>query len=210
MTVKAKINILVLLLIVAAETLPVPVSASGYHTNLSELPSQTDVFELNKTEAEELDVLRELYIEDFITLPIVQQPRGNLTFVSPVDNYLTEFQSASKFGTVGLLAHNYLAGRHFFQIIRGQEITLIYDNTSKKYAVTEIQQYQALAPESPTSDFIDLATGEQLTASQVFKRTYGSQPGSLVLQTCISANQNASWGRLFVIAQPADLTSIPD
>lgn len=189
MSNKTKINIITLFMLLLIGSMPMPVSASA---GRSEQPGD----------------LRQLQIGDFISLPVVQQPRGNVTFISALKNDVTEYQSASAFGTTGLMAHNYLAGQYFSQVVQGQEITLVYENlATRRYAVTQIMQYQALSPESPASDFIDLSSGEYLTVSQVFKRTYASHPGRLVLQTCISTEQSPSWGRLFVIADPVDIPS---
>jgi hypothetical protein len=206
MKIKTKLNIIALFLLITIGSLPMPVSASGDTTSPSVLSNQFIL--LDSFQSEQPGNLSRLEINEFISLPIIQQPRGNVTFISPIHNYVTEYQSASIFGAVGLLAHNYLAGQYFSQIIQGQKVSLIYsDNETIRFVVKEIQRYQALTPESPSSDFIDLSSGEYLTASQVFKRTYGSQPGRLILQTCISADQNPSWGRLFVIAEPIDIAS---
>ena len=202
MTIRTKVSIITILLVLTIGTLPTPVSASGSSFSASELTTLASVIDSDKNEQPE--VLRELHIDDRITLPIVQQPRGNSAFVSPLEDYLTEYQTASKFGAVGLLAHNYLAGRYFAQIRPGQEIRLVYsDDRTEQFVVTEIHRYQALVPDSPSSDFVDLTNGEHLTASQLFMKVYGNQSGHLILQTCIESEQNPSWGRLFIIAEPA-------
>ena len=202
MTIRTKVNIITILLVFTIGILPAPVSASGGSATSFELPTLASVIDSAKNGP---PVLHELYIDDLITLPIVQQPRGDSTFVSPLQDYLTEYQTASNFGTVGLLAHNYLAGQYFFQILPGQEIRLVYsDHRIVRFVVTEIQQYQALVPDSPSSEFIDLTTEEYLNASQLFKKVYGNQSGNLILQTCIEAEQNPTWGRLFIIAEPVD------
>ena len=181
--------------------LPASASASGNVFPFYELSNQESNLDSAKTER--ADVLRELYIDNLITLQIVQQPVGNSNFVTQLSNSVTEYKTASDFGTVGLLAHNYLAGQYFFHISPGQEIELVYeDNRTKSFVVTDIQRYQALLPNSPSSDFTDLSTGETFTASQLFKKVYKNQTGHLVLQTCIKAQQNPSWGRLFIIAEP--------
>jgi len=144
-----------------------------------------------------------LSLNDSTSFQIVQQPEGNSNFVSPLPNYVTEFRTASYYGTVGLLAHNYLAGRYFFEVLPGQEIELVYEDDHKqKFVVTLIQKYQALSPNSPSSDFIDLETGESFTAHQLFRKIYQNQSGNLVLQTCIYADENPTWGRIFIIAEP--------
>lgn len=208
MTTRTKASLTTILLIIAISSLPIPVSASSNSFPAFELTYLSSFVDTKQNKNEQPGILRELQIEDLTPFPITQQPSGNVTFVSSLKDYVTEFQIASSYGTVGLLAHNYLAGQYFFQILPGQEVALVYsDKRTQKFTVIEIQKYQALAPESPTSDFIDLATGKVLTAYQVFKKTYGSRPGRLILQTCIYGEQNPSWGRLFIIAQPVEQTS---
>ena len=158
---------------------------------------------IDSDESEQSSVLHELNIDNLISLQVVQQPLGNINFVTSLPNYVTEYQTASNYGTTGLLAHNYLAGRYFFQILPGQEIELVYsDNRTDRFVVTQIQRYQALSPNSLSSDFINLDTGKYITASKLFRKIYISQTDRLVLQTCIYADQTPAWGRLFVIAEP--------
>lgn len=133
---------------------------------------------------------------------IVEQPQGNAGYVSYDPGSLTKFHLAEKYGTIGLLAHNFLAGQHFFQISIGDDLILeMNDGSSQEYRVFSIKRYQALDPYSPYSDFIDLSDNEQVTASELFTRTYGSS-GKLILQTCIKQNGVDAWGRLFIIAEP--------
>ena len=69
------------------------------------------------------------------------------------------------------------------------------------YRVADIREYQALQPNSATSQFVDILTGEKISATQLFKRVYmGSH--HLTLQTCIEQGSVDSWGRMFVIAYP--------
>lgn len=189
--------------------LPVPVSA----LNSPELPYQI----LNSTATNDSDENRQpgvvgiLYLNDSMAFNIEQQPARNSNFVTPLPNYVTEYQTAANYGTIGLLAHNYLAGQYFFQLLPGHEIELFYgDNRKKSFVVTQIQKYQALSPNSSSSNFIDLDTGEYLTATQLFRKMYANQTGHVVLQTCIYADQNPSWGRLFIIAEPISRTTKND
>jgi hypothetical protein len=46
--------------------------------------------------------------------------------------------------------------------------------------------------------------GETLTAAQLFYETYGVEE-TLILQTCIAKGAVQSWGRLFIIATPAEV-----
>jgi len=140
-----------------------------------------------------------LYAENIFSLSVVQQG-GNAAYVSTAGNTATQFSMAS---ALGFLAHNYLAGSDFFSLYGGAVITVVYgDGHSTNYRVSQIRRFQALSPESPYSDFIDLATGGTLSATDLFYQTYGVS-GQMVLQTCISSNGIGSWGRLFVIATPA-------
>ncbi|HSK65559.1 MAG TPA: hypothetical protein VK888_01415 [Anaerolineales bacterium] len=147
--------------------------------------------------------LRGIYIPGILAAPIVQQPRGMEEFVSPWQNIVTQFGLASNYGSTGLLAHNYLAGKSFHFLQPGQEIQLVYgDGRVATFIVSEILHYQALEPDSTSSSFIDLDTGEAQSYASLFSRIY-HRPGQVVFQTCISAGEDIAWGRLFVIAEPA-------
>lgn len=148
------------------------------------------------------DQVRGVYIPEILAAPVVQQPAGNNEFVSPRQNILTQFDLASKFGSTGLLAHNNLAGASFSQLETDQKIYLIYgDGQVSVFVVTKILRYRALEPNSTSSKFIDLNTNDSLKASEVFSKVYNRQ-GQVIFQTCISAGDELSWGRLFVIAEP--------
>ena len=141
-----------------------------------------------------------IYSDNLFSLSVVQQPSGQAGYVSTSGNTVTQFSMASG---LGFLAHNYLSGSLFFSLYGGAPITVVYgDGQSQSYRVSQIRQFQALSPDSPYSDFIDLASGESLSATDLFYQTYGVG-GQLVLQTCISSNGISSWGRLFIIATPA-------
>ena len=153
------------------------------------------------------DVLRGIYVTDALALPVIQQPVSNAGYVSSKDGEATQFGMASQFGNIGLLAHNHLAGKSFSQLTIGQEVRLVYgDGRVEYFVITEILKYQALQPTSPYSSFKNLNKDETLTAEQMFKRVYlGDQ--HVTFQTCIEANGNLSWGRLFVIAIPKQTLS---
>jgi hypothetical protein len=135
--------------------------------------------------------------------PVLQQPQGSPGFVSTEPEKVTQFALASQYGSTGLLAHNYLAGAAFSEITTGETLTLVYgDGRILNYKVTAVEHYQALTPTSPSSNFLPVdKPGTKLTASDLFNHIYKT-PGRLVLQTCIKANGNSSWGRLFIIAEP--------
>jgi hypothetical protein len=106
--------------------------------------------------------------------------------------------------TVGLLAHNTLAGKFFSRLAIGEQVRLLYgDGRVEAFVITEILRFQALEPLNPTSDLRSLATGEVLSAAEVFDRVY-TGAHHLTLQTCIARLGITSWGRLFVIAMPAE------
>lgn len=141
-----------------------------------------------------------IYSENIFALSVVQQPSGQAGYVATSGNTATQFGMASG---LGFLAHNYLSGSLFSYLYGGAPITVVYgDGHTRAYRVSQIRKFQALSPNSPYSDFVDLSSGSTLSASDLFYATYGVS-GQLVLQTCISANGNSSWGRLFVIATPA-------
>ncbi len=150
------------------------------------------------------DTLRGVYVEDTLALPVVQQPSGKAGYVSNNDGKATQFGMASQYGNVGLLAHNHLAGKFFSQLAIGQQVRLVYgDGRVEYFTITEILKYQALQPNSPYSAFKDLDKDETLSAGQMFKRAYVGDR-RVTFQTCIEADGQLSWGRLFVIAMPSD------
>ena len=147
-------------------------------------------------------VIRGAYVDGLFALPILQQPGNDAAFVSTVDNTLTQFGMASQFGNVGLLAHDNLSGQFFFQLTTGMVIQLVYgDGRIETYQVTHIYRYQAISPNSVSSDFVDLDTLKTLSASELFTKVYKG-PRHVTFQTCISQDGNTSWGIYIVIAEP--------
>jgi hypothetical protein len=149
-----------------------------------------------------LEDISGVYLGDNRYLRVVQQPGGSPEFVSEISGVATSFQLASRNGTIGLIAHNYLGGRFFLDVEEGDDIHVLDGHgRSRCYRVTHIRQFQALEPRNPRSRFIDLDTQLTSTASEVFKEIYTGQH-HLVLQTCIEKGQIKEWGRQFVIAEP--------
>ena len=144
-----------------------------------------------------------IYVENVMALQVVQQPSGNAGFVSTIDETATYFLYPwQKAGNHGLLAHNYLAGRYFFNVGYGDIITLVFgDGYYQDFEVTQIKEYQALQPDSPYSTFIDLATGEQKNVNTVFIEVYMGAFHT-TLQTCIANGGEGEWGRHFTLAPP--------
>ena len=146
--------------------------------------------------------LRGLYVDGVLALPIVEQPSSQPGFVSTTDGVATRFAMAAKYNTVGLLAHNYLAGRYFFNINTGDTIQLVYgDGSVKTYTVTASYRFQALSPNSANSKFRDLETDKVISATELFKKVYMGNH-HVTLQTCIQQGSVDSWGRLFIVAEP--------
>lgn len=172
-----------------------------------DFPSFGDFFrELQDLESlsDEAQNVRGVYAYGSFALPVVQQPEDNSLYVSNHNGILTQFQSASQYGITGLLAHNYLSGREFYNLGLGQEIQVIYgDGRVRSYRVSNIQRYQKLIPSSSQSHYIELDTGKEMTTKQVFRKFYrgGNQ---VTFQTCLEGEGLLNWGLYFVIAQSID------
>jgi hypothetical protein len=153
------------------------------------------------------EVIRGVFIEDVLALPVIQQPEDNLNYVSDRLGVLTQFQMAAEFGVTGLLAHNHLSGKEFFMLQPGQEVWIIYgDKSLKTYQVSEIATFQKLSPYASQSDYIDLSTDLKLSTPEMFRRFYRNE-GLLIFQTCMERDGSSNWGLLFVTAIPVEETS---
>lgn len=148
-------------------------------------------------------VLQSLSLPSLDAFPVVQQPQGESNYVSKNAGEITQFASASDYGNIGLLAHNFLSGKSFFKLTIGQEVNLEYsDGRTEIFVVTEILRYQALDSKSPFSSFRNLSNADEvLSAQEMFERAYAGER-HITFQTCIAKYGNASWGRLFVLAVP--------
>jgi hypothetical protein len=152
----------------------------------------------------EAGTLRGVYVPNVLALPINQQPAADAYYVSNRNGEATQFSIASQYGNVGLLAHNNLSGKFFSKLVTGQEVRLVYgDGRVEYFVIKDILRFQALQPESITSVFRNLDRDETLSAGEMFTRAYVGER-QVVFQTCIEAEGNASWGRLFVVAIPKD------
>ena len=177
-----------------------PVSVLAGSNSEATLPNFSEFSQI--VQNGEADVLRGVYVSSVLALPVVPQPKSNPGYVSSRNGLVTQFSMAAQYGNIGLLAHNNLSGRSFSHLAVGQEVRLIYGNGSVEYfVITEILQYQALQPTSMRSEFRDLATDETITANQLFEHIYTGKR-HVTFQTCIEANGNLSWGRLFIVAEP--------
>ncbi|HCS38956.1 MAG TPA: hypothetical protein DIW44_05150 [Anaerolineaceae bacterium] len=195
LTLKYKFLSFFVALIIVFSFLPVtPVQAAASTTSL-----ETFAASLKKTDSTQLVGI---FVKNVLAVKVVQQ--SSAAYVSSSSGTVTQFGMASQYGSIGLLAHNYLSGASFSKLGSGTEIILVYgDGSTKKYQVTAVKKYQALSPTDPYSNFVNLDNPDAtISSTDVFNETYGS--GGLVLQTCISKNGNSSWGRLFVIATSAE------
>jgi len=203
------LNIACLLILISVAVLPLHASAQiavtgGWSTGPSSLVTTTPSFALfiEQVKNGSAQQITGLYIENLFSFPVIQQPSDQPAFVSPNDNLVTQFSSASAFGSLGFLAHNNLAGIKFPEIKSGDLISIVYgDGHFDQYQVKQIRSLQAVEPNNPYSSYIDLSNNQTLTVQEVFYQTYGVS-NQLILQTCISSQGLDSWGRLFVIATP--------
>lgn len=177
---------------------PTSTQAIGYADD-----SRLSFAEFNKSvQNGEAGVLRGVYVPDVLALPVVQQPAKKPYYVSNRDGQITQFSLASQYGNTGLLAHNTLSGKLFSQLAIGQEVRLVYgDGKVEYFVIAQSLRFQALQPESVSSSFQNLDRSETLTSGEMFNRAYTGER-RVVFQTCIAAEGNPSWGRLFVIAVP--------
>jgi hypothetical protein len=178
---------------------PISVLAQGNTTTLPTLAEFS-----KKVQNGQAAVLRGVYVANVLALPIVQQPLSDSGYVSGNNGEATQFQMAAQYGNIGLLAHNHLAGKLFSALAAGQEVSLVYgDGHIEYFVIKEVLKYQALKPTSPYSSFRNLDKDEVLSAKQMFKRVYVGER-HVTFQTCLAADGNQSWGRLFVIAIPRE------
>lgn len=144
-----------------------------------------------------------IYVDGVLADKVTRQPESNAGYVTTNENEVSQFRMAAQYGSNAFLGHNYLAGALFFELSESQIITLVYgDGTTTDYQIQSIRHFQALSPNSPYSNFVDLdGSGETLTAAELFYQMYNSD-NPVVLQTCIANEGISTWGRLFVIAVP--------
>jgi hypothetical protein len=149
-------------------------------------------------------ILRGVYVEGVLALPVVQQPQENSGYVDTTLGTVTQFQSAAKYGVTGLLAHNYLSGDLFFSLERDQEVNLVYgDARIGRYIIVDIQSFQKLAGDVSNSYYVNLDTGEKLSTTELFNLMY-TGGDKVTFQTCIKKDNDWSWGRIFINATPLD------
>lgn len=148
-------------------------------------------------------VLRGVYVPGVLALRVVHQADAMSFAVSLKPGTATQYSAASAYGVTGLLADNIASGVEFYDLAPGQTVTLVYgDGSLRHYTVNGLYRYQALSPFDPYSNFVDLGTGARLTAGELFNQMY-TGGDKVTFQTCIAQDGVLAWGRLFVIATPA-------
>lgn len=147
-----------------------------------------------------------VYVPGIFALAVRQQPTGQSDYVAHEQDVITQFALPLKYGSIGLLAHNYLSGGQFFQLRANQNVVLVYgDGRLEHYQIADIETFQALKPTSPFSDFINLSDSSRtvLSSADLFNQVYTTNH-QLVFQTCIEADGEPSWGRVFILARLAE------
>lgn len=207
---------------VKVEALVVPVSANSTAKENLAAPEQAAVQPVEEVKSSFIKIddfrtglnngsaqlIRGVYVQNVLALRVVQQPAGEPAFVSATQGTVTQFAMANNSGITGLLAHNFASGQLFSNLSSGNKVDVVYgDGNVKSYVISKVLRFQALQPNSPSSNFVNLDTGENLTASELFSQVYtGSH--HVTFQTCIQEGTVDSWGRLFVIAEPLDENEI--
>ena len=152
----------------------------------------------------EKGIIRGVYVPGVFAYPIIQQPSNNDIYVSNKTDLITQFHQADHNGITGLLAHNYLTGKFFFDLEIGQEIWIVYgDRELRHYQVTSLHQFQKIDTSSLYSPMLDLNTQEELSTSEVYSQFYRGAH-HVVFQTCLAGEGRLDWGLFFVTAMPID------
>lgn len=134
----------------------------------------------------------------------VTQQGTDANWVSGDPWTVTQFKASVRHYNIGLLIHNTAPGAEetFGDLPLGSRVVVYMDGEMINYNIIEEDSYQALQPNSPQSQFIDLADPNRsvLTAGEVFKREYEIWP--MTIQTCIKGPGGPNWGRLIYNAVP--------
>jgi hypothetical protein len=145
-----------------------------------------------------------IYVAGLFRLRVLQQPPQDAAYVSNEDGTATQFQSPALYGVIGMLAHNFLSGKHFYSLVPGQEIRIIYGNGSfRNYQITGFADFERMTRFDIRSDFRDLQTDELVSSRDLFARFY--QDGNyLTLQTCLEGEGYSNWGVRMISAVPME------
>jgi len=193
--------------------------ASSIHVEVGELARQTPFYASTTADAKVKIPSEELvsekryqirapvgvpsiYLEGIKYFRITHQPVGSFNHVTSLEDVVTSFQTAEEQGNLGLIAHNYLAGRYFSELELGDHLYLKdAQGKTRTYHLQQVLKFRAISPGNPSSYFVDLQANEVYPAADLARRIYfGSH--RVVLQTCISQGDELEWGRLFLLFYP--------
>ena len=114
-----------------------------------------------------------VYVPGRFSFPVVAQPESQPGFVSTEGDTVTQFGMASQQNNIGLLAHNFLAGSRFFELIAGDVVYIVYGTGhTQAFRVTQVLQYQALDPSSEFSQFQEVGDSTVISSTDMFNRVY--------------------------------------
>jgi hypothetical protein len=116
-------------------------SANAAETDQIQLDFERFITEVSDGQPEEV---RGVHVPGVLELPVIQQPSSDGVFVSPDLDVATQFRSAASHGVTGLLAHNYLSGRLFYNFNPGSEYTLSRHTGIRTYRVDRLSAIRSL------------------------------------------------------------------
>ena len=73
----------------------------------------TSIFQKLSSPKKPIEDVNGLYLSSGHFMRVVSQPAGKPEFVSGISGVATQFQLPTRYGNIGLIAHNYLSGKHF-------------------------------------------------------------------------------------------------
>lgn len=97
----------------------------------------------------------------------VVSQNGNSNYVPGEYGVASQFQDADWYGTIGILAHDYLSGAAFYGLTPGKRVILFYQDRAEVWQIVDAFYYYPSA---------------QVTPGMMFDRVY--RGGGLVFQTC--------------------------
>jgi len=135
----------------------------------------------------------------------VRYQGGEYGYVADMRGAVTLFQAAWEDGSLGFLAHNYLAGAAFYELRAGNLLRVTAaDGSARWYLVRETMVYTAIDPGEWWTDVID-EDGMRWSQEEVYAGLYERQ-GWVVLQTCWGVGRYAGWW--FAVAEPVILEQV--
>lgn len=129
---------------------------------------------------------------------------GDYGFVSETEGIVTLFEAAWRDGSMGFLAHNYLAGYEFYGVEVGDLLRVrLADGSVERFAVREVAVFLAVEPGAEWTDVVD-ESGRRLTQEQVYELMY-EREGWTILQTCVGGVYEGWW---FAAAEPVEYEQV--